>query len=159
MLDVKDTIEFLIVPTLKYIGLYSDAAVKLMIGTALVESNLTTLKQRPDGPALGLWQMEAPTYAYISMRIKQSRYGPLYDRIKHALNMADLPLDAEAMIGNLTLALIMARLKYYLDKRPIPDDGSIEGLAKYWAMVYNTKDQVSGIDRFTAEYYKYCGPT
>ncbi|WP_338332147.1 hypothetical protein [Acetobacter sp. LMG 32666] len=47
--------------TLQEIGLASDAAVNLLLGTALVESGIYFLRQLR-GPALGFWQMEPATH-------------------------------------------------------------------------------------------------
>ena len=49
-------------PALTKINLWSRSAEELILGTAIVESGLTYLKQHGDGPALGLWQVEPATH-------------------------------------------------------------------------------------------------
>ena len=49
-------------PALTKINLWSRSAEELILGTAIVESGLTYLKQRGEGPALGLWQGEPATH-------------------------------------------------------------------------------------------------
>ena len=48
-------------PALSKINLWSPSAEELVLGTAIVESGLTYLRQWGDGPALGLWQVEPST--------------------------------------------------------------------------------------------------
>jgi len=48
-------------PALSKINLWSPSAEELVLGTAIVESGLTYLRQWGDGPALGLWQVEPAT--------------------------------------------------------------------------------------------------
>ena len=49
-------------PALEKLSLRSLSAEELVLGTAIVESGLTYLKQHGDGPALGLWQVEPATH-------------------------------------------------------------------------------------------------
>ena len=49
-------------PALEKLSLWSLSAEELVLGTAIVESGLTYLKQHGDGPALGLWQVEPATH-------------------------------------------------------------------------------------------------
>ncbi len=49
-------------PALNKMGMWSEATGELVLGKAIVESNLTYLKQHGDGPALGLWQVESATH-------------------------------------------------------------------------------------------------
>ncbi len=51
-----------IYPALNKMGMWSEVAGELVLGTAIVESNLTYLKQHGEGPALGLWQVEPATH-------------------------------------------------------------------------------------------------
>ena len=52
--------QHVIEPTVWQMGLGAPGVINLLVGTALTESGLKSLKQRR-GPALGLWQME-PDY-------------------------------------------------------------------------------------------------
>ena len=60
-----DPLEFyhhIIWPTLDDMGLRSDTACPLLLGTALVESGLEHIVQTGSGPALGPYQMEHATH-------------------------------------------------------------------------------------------------
>ena len=62
MLNVTSIRTQVIYPALNKMGMWSEAAGELVLGTAIVESNLTYLKQHGDGPALGLWQVQPKTH-------------------------------------------------------------------------------------------------
>ena len=57
-LDASHLREVVIKPALPEIELWSPAAEELVLGTAIVESRLSFIKQLGSGPALGLWQIE-----------------------------------------------------------------------------------------------------
>ena len=58
----SQTLALVICPALEKLSLWSPSAEELVLGTAIVESGLTYLKQHGDGPALGLWQVEPATH-------------------------------------------------------------------------------------------------
>ena len=62
MLSVTSMQTQVIYPALNKMGMWSEAAGELVLGTAIVDSNLTYLKQHGNGPALGLWQVELATH-------------------------------------------------------------------------------------------------
>ena len=59
--DAKQLWTLVIQPALLEIELWSEAAEKLVLGTAIVESRLSFIKQLGSGPALGVWQIEPDT--------------------------------------------------------------------------------------------------
>ena len=54
MLSVTHLQDWVIAPALNKLNLWSRSAEELVLGTAIVESGLTWLRQWGDGPALGL---------------------------------------------------------------------------------------------------------
>ena len=128
-------------PTLKQSGLYSPEASDLLLGTALVESNLDYLKQIGGGPALGYFQMEPATFDDIFFR-----YLGRDDKkeLMYMVNMflvrqhegAVLTHPVTQLMTNLPLAVLMARIRYLMVPEPIPE--SVDGQAAYWKKHYNT---------------------
>ncbi len=118
-------------PALVRLGLWSLAAERLLLGTALAESWLGFLKQKP-GPALGFYQMEPATHFDIWKNYLVYRPGLA---LKAKGLAAGLP-RAEQMAWNLFYATAMARLQYRRDKHALPDD--LVGLGAYYKRVYNT---------------------
>jgi hypothetical protein len=132
----QDVIE----PVLQLLPLpYSLAAVNLLAGTALVESNAGEyLKQLGGGPAVGIFQMEQATHDdcyntflnYIS-----------HSELKHAVISflaAEPVLPMDQMAGNLFYAAAMCRIKYFRCPTPLPNATDALGLATYHKTWYNT---------------------
>ncbi len=132
-------------PALQRLGLWSLAAERLLLGTALAESRLVYLKQKP-GPALGLFQMEPKTHADI-----WTHY--LVYRPALALKVKGLAVGlprAQQMVWNLFYATAMARLQYRRDKFALPSAESLPQLAATYKRVFNTplgKGSAEGFER------------
>lgn len=133
MLNIDQVRELIIVPALETLQLYSKAAEQLVLGTGLVESNLTHLKQLGDGPALGLWQMEPATHDDIWLNYLA--YKPELTERLQSLGPIRFPL---ALVGNLWYAAAMCRIHYYRVPNPLPAEDDIEAQAAYWRRHYNT---------------------
>ena len=102
-------------PALEKLSLWSLSAEELVLGTAIVESGLTYLKQHGDGPALGLWQIEPATHDDLYTNFLNFR--PELGSKLIELRAAGLSLD-ENLATNLMYGAAVCRLCYYR-KRPI----------------------------------------
>ncbi|WP_065218443.1 MULTISPECIES: hypothetical protein [Butyricimonas] len=147
----KVTIRNLITSVLKEIGLYSDNAVNLLMGTAAQESRLGKYrKQIGGGPALGIFQMEPATFNDIVNNYL--RYKPeLAAKIERAARVSRF--KAEDIENNDLLAICMARVHYLRVKKAIPSN--LEGWATYWKRYYNTPLGKGKEEEFIANYKKY----
>ena len=110
------------------------AARQLMVGTALVESGLTYLKQI-NGSAIGVFQVEHSTW--LDNYFSYLDYRPELKKKFESLSSITLSC-ASQMAGNLYYNTAHARLKYWRDKAPLPKVGDYEGLAKYHKRIYNS---------------------
>lgn len=135
MLNVSQFRKYVVAPTLRVLKLHSLAAENLLIGTALVESNLTYLHQLGTGPALGLFQMEPNTHHDIWENFLKFK-GELSHRV--ALLMVGGLSDEEQLTGNTYYAAAMCRVHYLRDPQPLPDARDYVGLAKLHKRCYNT---------------------
>jgi len=133
MLHIQQFIDHVIVPALNAIGLNSQAAQELVLGTALQESNLYYLKQLGAGPAMGLFQMEPATHDDIWTHYLI--YKPRLAGKVHTISAQQTP---EELIGNLWYAAAMCRIHYLRVKAPLPEAGDIDAQAAYWKKYYNT---------------------
>lgn len=134
-MDKKQFKEYIIRPTLKEIGLHSLAAENLLLGTALVESNLEYVQQLGGGPAIGVYQMEPATHRDIWNNYLRHRpdlancvndfLSPSYDKLYQ-------------LRGNLHYATAMARVHYLRVPKALPLADDAEGLAQYHKDYYNT---------------------
>ena len=121
-------------PAMAALELSSPSASMLLLGTAAIESGFTYVRQLGGGPAVGLFQMERPTFDYLCK-------GFLVTKRRHDLRRRLLEIaggyepDYFDMVTNHKLAAALARLRYYVSPHPIPV--TVEEQAFYWCRVYN----------------------
>jgi hypothetical protein len=151
MIDVTQLNEYIVTPTLNELGLYSDAARNLLLGTCAQESNMGKYIHQIDGPALGIYQMEPATHNDIWANYLRYR-DALVDKI---YLFAQEDIEAEQMIWNIKYATAMCRVHYLRVPHPLPDADDIEGLANYWKAHYNTHLGAGTIAQFYANYKEY----
>lgn len=119
-------------PTLQRLGLWSESAEELLLGTALVESGLKSRVQLAGGPARGLFQMEPRTHDDIWDNFLAGR--PSLARGVGAIH----PRDAAALENNDSYACAMARVHYLRVPEALPTAGDSDRMAAYWKTYYNT---------------------
>jgi hypothetical protein len=136
-LDPKQFREYVVRPTLKYIGLWSEAAENLVVGTAIQESGLRYVDQTypGPGPAYGVYQMERPTYN-DHLRWVQRERPDLAAKLESLKGV--WPAGVLQLHTNLAYGAAMCRLHYLRVKAPLPAANDIQGLAEYWKQYYNT---------------------
>lgn len=114
---------------------WSPAAEELLLGTAIVESDLRFRKQLGNGPARGLFQMEPATHNDIWDNFL--KYRPeLAQAIISLMKSPDKLLALEH--DNQQYACAMARVHYLRARGLLPKAGDVEAMAKYWKDHYNT---------------------
>lgn len=138
--------DLVIVPTLKDYNLYSPRAVNLLLGTCAQESHMGKWLKQLKGPALGIYQVEPPTYRDVLDRAPTAI-------VRRMRSEWGFTLREGALIYDLRYATLISRLFYWLIPKPIPT--SLEGQAKYWKRYYNTylgsgtyKDYIRNYNRF-----------
>ncbi len=137
---------YVIEPTLNHLALWnpkikSEAAIRLLLGTAAHESKMGHYLHQNGGPALGIYQCEPFTHDDVWMWIedKGKGIGSLYSWMQNLRCSAALAQDQE-MEGNLYLSTGIARIAYWRHQEPLPDVDDIEGLASYAKRYWNTRD-------------------
>lgn len=125
-------------PVLTYLGLHSQAAENLLIGTALTESRLHYVRQLNSGPALSVFQIEPATFhdLYSSFLAYRPELLSQVDALCGKLYPADL--KHMELIGNLSYATAIARVFYRRVKAALPAAEDAAGMANYWKRHYNT---------------------
>lgn len=136
-------LKYVIRPTLERLdeavrpGYFSGpVAEALVLGTAMVESNLEYLHQVGGGPAIGLWQMEPATFYDIQRN---------YLAHRPAIALPYLPEgppdgmrnSAQELHGNLYLGAAMCRIHYKRVPEALPALNYMS-LATYWKRYYNS---------------------
>ncbi len=133
---------------------------QLLLGTALVESDLTYRKQLGGGPARGYWQMEPTTAVDIFDNYLHFRYN-LWDRLcslwLHLVPVELNDVQSEDLAWHLEcndkFACAMARIHYLRDPNPIPT--TLEGQAAYWKSVYNTFLGAGTVSKYLEKWKEY----
>ena len=111
---------------------YSLAAENLLIGTALHESENLTYLAQVNGPALGLWQMEPETYKDI-----WENYLDYRPQMRISAMFGGVP-PVSALVTDMALGCVMARIKYLRAPEPLPEANDAFGLQAYYKAVFNS---------------------
>lgn len=120
-------------PTLEYLGMWSNAAESLVLGTGIYESNFSYLKQVGGGPALGYYQIEPATHADLYENFL-AYHTEIKTKLVRLLGMT--PTPTEQLVSNLRYTTAVCRLIYYRHPEPLPED--IGGMAMLYKKWYNT---------------------
>ncbi len=164
-MNAKQLLDLVVSPTLKEIGLHSDAAEQLVIGTIYQESRGEYLKQLGNGPALGLIQMEPATHddiwrnylvynPYLRPKIKGLLSHSAFCDTSESHHRLFIP-SATELIANLKYAVAMCRIHYLRVPKALPMAGDIEGMAQYWKDYYNTANGSGKATEFVFNYPKF----
>lgn len=138
-------------PTLQAIGLWSDAAEYLLLGTAAQESHLGYHLTQIHGPALGIYQIEPATHADVWQNYLE--YQPsLAEKVQTLLSPFNAQDKDQALITNLTYSTAIARIIYYRFPKPLPAAYDLSGLADYWKQHYNTPSGQGTVEEFMTNY-------
>lgn len=149
-MDPRQARELIVNPLLQELGLWSQAAEDLLIGTAAQESHFKYIHQLGKGPALGFWQMEPATHEDIWRHYLGIR-PIIAKKIRLACDLADVDQpDPEVMVYNIRYACAMCRVHYLRSSEPIPD--TLEGQAAYWKTHYNTMHGAGTPEQYIANY-------
>ena len=141
--------QYIIEPVLKDINLYSPSAVNLLLGTAAQESRMGHYIHQVNGPALGIYQIEPATAAWLD-----SKYGRYLDRYYNEFFSIE-----ENLVRDLAFQTIVCRLKYYSIKEPIPSDpNNVQALGAYWKKYYNTPLGAGTVEEFVKNYKQFVTP-
>ncbi len=134
---------FVLEPTLEFMGMYSLAAERLMLGTIAHESQGQHLDQRLGkddtvlGPAFGIYQIEVATHDDIFENfLNLSRWNKIKDKV---MQLASLhPSQHVQLATNLCYATAIARCIYYRRPEPLPAPDNIDGIWMYYKQWFNT---------------------
>lgn len=125
-------------PVLKHIGLYSEDAAMLILGTGIQESHLDYLVQLNNGPAKGIYQMEPDTHRDIWDNYLAYR-DDLASKVRGlASQLYWLEDPTRELTGNLFYATAMTRIHY--KRVPVAIPHNLDGYAEYWKQFYNTPE-------------------
>lgn len=112
------------------------SAEQLLLGTAMVESNLEHVRQMGGGPALSPFQIEP-----VTMRDMYGRFLPalpsLFVKVTDFLQPPDNNPEEQLQL-NMRFACAIARAKYWSSPIPLAAANDWPGHAAVWKRIYNT---------------------
>lgn len=146
MINPHQFANLILEPALKATGMYSLDAMYLMMSTALLESKLTHMKQIPTGPAMGFMQVETATYVDVVRYL--GLHADLRGSILQYLERSYLPKNPVHLIGDLSLNVLVARVKYWMQTETIPSYKDIAGQAAYYKHYYNSSEGAATLAMF-----------
>lgn len=155
-LDSRQLFNFVVIPALKRLEPwvpFSRSAAQMVLGTAMTESDLRYIDQVDSagipGPAYGLWQMEALTYAD---HFKRAAPG-----LRGALNtfLMGVP-GASELHGNLYLGAAMCRVLYWHAPESLPLESDALSMAQLWKKRYNTPLGAGTVERALPYFVEAC---
>ena len=145
MIDADHLRREIVAPALRHIGMWSEAAENLLLGTAAVESRMGTyLRQVGGGPALGIWQVEPATHLdcwdnWLDYRPDAARLVlDLVPRIYRLPDDSPMSVDPQALASCPLYCCAIARIKYRRAPEPLPAAGDWAGLQLYHKQNYNS---------------------
>lgn len=107
----------------------TESAVRLLLMIAAHESGgFTYCRQAGNGPAIGLFQMEEPTYRHVINYLNRTGKFPAVSRV----------LPFERMLTDATHAAAIARVYLYTFPQALPEPHDLNGLAAYAKTYWNT---------------------
>lgn len=128
-----------IVPVVAQLRLAQHGMEPLLLGTALVESDLRFTRQEPAGPARGLYQMEPATHDAVLAKLKWFSEDD-YRSVVGFLPPGVEP-SAEALSTNAPYATALAAVLYeaaHRYRKALPERCDVVGQAAYWKRFWNT---------------------
>lgn len=141
--------EDIITPTLRYLGMDTLAARKMLLTTAAQESRLGQWKRAIRGDALGIYQMEPATHDDIWKNFLKHR--PEMAKLVKGLLIPGFSRKSQ-LVWNIPYATAMARMHYLRVKAPLPAAHSPVAQAHYWKKYYNTHLGRGTISQFMTNY-------
>ncbi|WP_221800522.1 hypothetical protein [Oceanobacter mangrovi] len=124
----------------------TEAAVRLLLMIAAHESGAFIYVRQKGGPALGLFQMEPPTYQFcIDYLTRSGRFKTM-----------PLGYGPQRLVTDSVLAAGMARVYLYSKPEPLPDADDLAGLASYakrhWNSELGAATEADYLDAYLAVY-------
>ncbi len=148
--------EYIIRPALNAIGLMSDDALYLLLGTCAQESKLGTFlvqgRTLDAQDALGIYQQERSGYDRIWTHYI-SNNPALRAKIRLYLGYEGKPAFAR-LISDHALSTIICRLYYLTIKEPLPSYKNLEDMARYYKKYYNGPGKATE-KQFMDNYLRY----
>jgi hypothetical protein len=155
-MDIGQFREHIVRPTLEAITLWAPAAEELLIATAVHESaGLKYIRQVGGGPALSFYQIEPETAEDLIKRYIFGDKSAFGRTLRIVSQFEPGHMLRPRLLGDMTFATVIARLKYWSIPQPLPKAGDVPAMALYWKRWYNTPLGKGREQEFIANYERF----
>lgn len=155
-IDPTQLLRLVIRPVCNALGWQSDVADRLLLATAAVESHCGEfLYQLPDGPAVGIYQMEPRTIEDVYHT--WLTYRPEIEAVVDGFRPRQMS-RLNAVLMDLGYATALARCHYRRRVEPLPDANNLQGLWLYYKKYFNSYSGKTTQARFLAAYDRFVDP-
>jgi len=157
-MDAKQLRDLIIIPTLKFLELYSESAVNLLLGTIAQESEMGEYIRQlgfdcRSGGAFGICQCEMKTHEDVLAWLKSNK-SSIYNKVLLLMTQTPWLTNSQQLEGNLFYAVAIARCLYLSIAEPLPAADDINAMAVYWKKYYNRGGKGT-IEQFEENYEKH----
>lgn len=136
MFDIAQFRQYLILPSLSLLQLYSKEAEELLVFTCAAESDGGYLLHQINGPALGIYQCEPDTHNDL-WRNFIIQHNNILTQLSMNFFVPRIP-EASRLIGDLMYATAICRLHYFRVKESLPNAEDVDAIWAYYKKYYNT---------------------
>lgn len=130
-MELKQFDQFVLVPALNIVGLYSPNAHVLMLGTGAIESNYAKLQSFHGCPGMGFFNIHDSTYNEIYKYLNRHENRQLKETCLSSCLYTSWP-NKSCLVYNLRWSVIVAILKYQMTNKPFPNHDNAENLAHFY---------------------------
>jgi|TARA_R100000482_G_scaffold60080_1_gene21918 hypothetical protein len=138
-------------------GMYSQEAEDLVLGTGLYESRYRYVRQIGSGIAKSFWQIEVATAqdnirSYLKYRQSKARMcaSAALVPIEYVLESISDKDVGDMLEYNMAYAIMHCRLKFYRVPHKIPTD--LEGQSQYYKKYYNSSQGKAKAEEYVEQY-------
>ena len=88
----------------------------------------------------------------------QDRFERAFQLVNsHEIDWENVDLDHVALklVSDLRFSTAVARIKYWMDTKPLPAADDLKGLARYYKRVYNSHEGAAQVDQVLHDYHRY----
>ena len=138
-------------------GMYSEEAEDLVLGTGLYESQYRYIRQIGSGIAKSFWQVEVATAqdnikSYLKYRQSKARMCASAAMVPLKFTMIGTSDDeiGDMLESNIAYGIMHCRLKYWRVPKKVPQD--LEGQAHYYKKYYNSAQGKASEEEYIEQY-------
>lgn len=152
-----ELVQYVIRPTLEYLGDYSESAATLLAATAAIESDLGFHLKKQKSNGLGVYRINPRCHQLVWDRYL-AKDPDLASKVRGLASQHEFLANPHLeLTTNLRYATAIAWMIYRRTGKALPAADDIQGLGKYWRRHFHSRPQAS-LNSFVEHYQKLIVP-